>query len=329
MTVERWAKTLSSVLPLGADIIALQEFHPLFPQVEACTAGMAQTYTLIPHQVSGPGVAFLIKNTITPQLVQTRRDDYGHALTLTLTSGQQSLKITNVYSKFSQRDKDRVDNFLMADPPDILMGDFNAPIWHIKPARPWQQWLANSTLIDPLQLLTPAAELRDMATRVGHLGNPKRIDAILVRSALHQISFDFYDTIDLPLSDHRLVMMGSTWSSERSASPPPLQPSVQWWGPKHFAAFIARMESFTRTLHAGSPIDQSAQLLHEIQRYAQCMHNIRHRKAPKKEPKASFGDQEALQKLVAKMRISAAGGTGFFYSLTKRWREGLLKTTRP
>ena len=63
MTLERWSNTLSALLPTQADIIALQEYQPLFPPPEAATAGLCQTYTLLPHQVTGPGVAFLVKKT--------------------------------------------------------------------------------------------------------------------------------------------------------------------------------------------------------------------------------------------------------------------------
>ena len=61
MTLERWSNTLLALLPTQADIVALQEYQPLFPLPEAATADLCQTYTLLPHQVTGPSVAFLVK----------------------------------------------------------------------------------------------------------------------------------------------------------------------------------------------------------------------------------------------------------------------------
>ena len=121
-------KTLSALVPLNLDIIALQEFQPLFPLPEAAATALTTAYTLIPHQVDGPGVAFLLKNSVSPQWADTKKDRLGHALTITLNSGSHTLHATNVYSKFSHRGKEYIDKFLTECPPDVLLGDFNAPI---------------------------------------------------------------------------------------------------------------------------------------------------------------------------------------------------------
>jgi hypothetical protein len=331
MTTSRWTKTLMALQPLQVDILALQEYQPLFPLPEATTTGLMPSYTLLAHQVSGPGIAFLVKNTVLPQVVSTEKDSQGHAFTLVLNSAGASLRVTNVYSKFSHQDKQHLDCFLQANPPDVLLGDFNAPIWSTKPDRPWQLWLQEGKLSDPLILLTPDTPLRDMATRFGHSGNPKRIDAILIRPNLPTLNISSYDTFDLPLSDHRLVLMGSSWTAEMPAHRMLPRPSVTWWGPKQFLAYNARMLSFCQNIHtSGTPQQKATTLLHEIKRYAECMHNIRYRKrSPPQQCIGPKDDISPLRKLIKQMRVSAVVGSKFFYKLTKQWKEGLLQKTRP
>ena len=183
-------------------------------------------------------------------------------------------------------------------------------------------------MVDPLHLLTPDMNVRDMVTGAGHLGNPKRIDAILVRARLPFLTFSFYDTLDLPVSDHKLVIMGSSWKAEISTSIPNVRPSIKWWGTKQFAAFHTRLASFCDRLPPGKSLEQSAAVLHEVQHYVQCMHNIRFRKPPS-QMKPKPGDLDTLRNLIGRMRTSAVHGTGLFFSLTKQWKEGLLQPTRP
>ena len=149
---------------------------------------------------------------------------------------------------------------------------------------------------------------------------------------MREMTFSFYDTMDLPLSDHRLVRLGTSWSKVQSL-PLPQTPPVKWWGAKQFAQFNKRMLSFCRSRQKSAAVEQATQLLHEVQRFTQCMHNIRHRRACNEHrpdsTKTNPPETEQLQNLVAKMRMSATMGTGFFYKLTKQWKEGLMKPARP
>ena len=77
--------------------------------------------------------------------------------------------------------------FQSLKPYDIIMGDYNGHIWSYDPTRAWQQYLANGVLLDPLHASNQPPEPRQHYTRIPQHGQPRRIDAILIRQQIPNI----------------------------------------------------------------------------------------------------------------------------------------------
>ena len=153
--------------------------------------------------------------------------------------------IARVYSKFSRQDKQEVDLFLHTlQPYDIIMGDYNDDIWSSDPTRPWQHDLANSTFLDPLHASSQPPDPRQYYTRIPRHGRPRRLGAILIRQQIPNIPWTYHDTIQMPISDHALVLLGIGW---RIGAPNPPrrkpQPSVLKWYTTHFQRFTNSMST--------------------------------------------------------------------------------------
>ena len=120
-------------------------------------------------------------------------------------------------------------------PYNIMMGDYNDDIWSSDPTRPWQQDLANGVLLDPLHASSQPPEPRRYCTHIPRHGRPRRLGAILIRQQIPNIPWTYYDTIQMPILDHALVLLGIRW---RIGAPnPPYrkpQPSVSKWYTTHF-----------------------------------------------------------------------------------------------
>ena len=120
--------------------------------------------------------------------------------------------IACAYSKFNRQDKQEVDLFLQSlQPYDIVMGDYNDDIWSSNPTRPWQEDLANRVFLDPLQVSSQPPEPRQYYTRIPRHGRPRRLDAILIKQQTPNIPWTYYYTIQMPISDHALVLLGIRW----------------------------------------------------------------------------------------------------------------------
>ena len=120
--------------------------------------------------------------------------------------------IACVYSKFNRQDKQEVDRFLQyMRPYDIVMGDYNDDIWSPNPTRPWQVDLANGVFLDPLHASSKPPEPRQYYTRIPRHGRPRRLDAILIRQQIPNIPWTYYDTIQMPISDHALLLLEVRW----------------------------------------------------------------------------------------------------------------------
>ena len=79
---------------------------------------------------------------------------------------------------------------------------------------------------------------RQYYTRIPRHGLPRRPDAILIRQQLPNIPWTYYDTIQIPISDHALVLLGVRW---RTGAPDPPRrkphPKVTKWYTKQFQRF--------------------------------------------------------------------------------------------
>ena len=172
-----------------------------------------------------------------PHVLETLFSPNGQAgaLTLQLPNGPRRT-LACVYSKFSGHEKQEVDLFSQTlKPYDIIMGDYNEDIWSSDPTRPWQHNLANAELLDPLHASNRPPDPRQYYIGIPRPGRPRRLDAILIRQQIPNIPWTYKDTIQMPISDHALVLLGIRW---RIGAPNPpcrkLQPSVSKWYTTHF-----------------------------------------------------------------------------------------------
>ena len=207
----------------------MQEYNLGFPLLEAATIALNNEYKCYTAPGTEPRVAFLVRNRVVPHVLETLYSPNGlaGALIPQLPNGPRRT-IACVYSKFSRHDKQEVDLFLQTlKPYDIIMGDYNDHIWSSNPKRPWQQDLANSVLLDPLHASTQPPEPRQYYTHFPRHGQPRRLDAILIRQQVPNIPWTYYETIQMFISDHALVLLGIRWRI--GAPKPPCrkpQPSV-------------------------------------------------------------------------------------------------------
>ena len=191
-------------------------------------------------------IAFLIRNTEVPHVLETLYSPNGLAGAIRLQLPNSPRRtIACMYSKFSRQDKPEVDLFLQSlQPYDIIMGDYNDDIWSADPTRPWQQDLANSVFLDPLHASSQPPEHRQYYTRIPRHGRPRRLDARLIRQQIPNIPWTYYDTIQMPISDHALVLLGIRW---RIGAPNPPRrkprPSVSTWYTTHFQRFTNSMSA--------------------------------------------------------------------------------------
>ena len=193
-----------------------------------------------------PRIAFLIRNAMVRHVLETLYSPNGlaRALRLQLANGPQRT-IACVYSKFSRHDKQEVDLFLRTVKPyNIIMGYYNDNTWSPDPTRPWQQDLASGELLDPLHANNQPPEPRQYYTRIPRHGRPRRLDAILIRQQIPNIPWTYYDTIQMPISDHALVMLGIRWRIGAPDTPyRKPQPSVSKWYATHFQRFANSMST--------------------------------------------------------------------------------------
>ena len=193
------------------DLCGIQEYDPGFPLPEAATTALKNNYKCYAAPGTEPQIAFLVRNAMVLHVLETLYSPNGLAGVLKLQVPNNPRRtIACVYSKFSRHDKQEVDLFLQTMRPyDILIGDFNDDIWSPNPTRPWQQDLASGELLDPLHAINqPPEPPQQYYTRIPRHGRPRRLDAILIRQQIPNIPWTYYDTIQMPISDHALVMLG-------------------------------------------------------------------------------------------------------------------------
>ena len=244
--------------------------------------------------------------------------------------------IACVYSKFNQQDKQEVDLFLQSlRPYDIIMGDYNDDIWSPNPTRPWQQDLANGVFLDPLHASSQPPDPRQYYTRIPRHGRPRRLDAILIRQQIPNIPWTHYDTIQMPISDHALVLLGVRW---RIGAPDPprkkTQPTVAKWYTKQFQRFTNTISTLPVT-NNDPPLRTARRILSAIAHAARPRQPMRAKTAATAnwsdttDPKArlrEYGEiqEQHIRRQIGKLRRAAVHRSGYFYKMVKRWRTGLI-----
>ena len=217
---------------------------------------------------------------------------------------------------------------------------YNDDIWSSNPTRPWQHNLANSVFLDPLHASSQPPDPRQYYTRIPRHGRPRRLDAILIRQQIPNIPWTYYDTIQMPISDHALVLLGIRW---RIGAPDPPrrkpQPSVSTW-------YTTQFQRFTNTLST-LPVKDTDLPLHT----ARCILSaIAHAARPRQstrtktpttatwsetsDPTARLREyreaqEHHIRKQIGKLRRAAVHRSGYFYKMVKRWRTGLIAQDTP
>ena len=210
VTLQRWASVLHLISQCRIDLCGIQEYNPCLPMPEAATTALNNDYKCYAAPGNESRVAFIVRNTVVPHVLETLYSPNGlaGAIRLQLPNSPRQT-IAWVYSKFNRQDKQEVDLFLQSlQPYDIIMGDYHDDIWSSNPTRPWQEDLANSVFLDPLHASSQPPDPRQHYTRIPRLGRPRRLDAILIRQQIPNIPRTYYDTIQMPISDHALVLLG-------------------------------------------------------------------------------------------------------------------------
>ena len=219
------------------------------------------------------------------------------------------------------------------------MGDYNDDIWSFETTRPWQQDLANGELLEPLHANNQPAEPRQCYTHFPRHGRSRRLDAILIRQQIPNIPWTYYDTIQMPISDHALVLFGIRW---RIGAPgPPYrnpQPSVSKWYTTHFQRFTNSMSTL--------PVKDTDPPLHTARRILSAIAHAARPRYPKRtktpattwsetpDPTARLREQREAQehhirKRIGKLRRAAVHRFGYFYKMVKRWRTRLIAQDTP
>ena len=180
---------------------------------EAATTALNDNYKCYATPGNEPQVAFIVRNTVVPHVLETLYSPNGLAGAIRLQlPNSLRLTIVCVYSKFNRQDKQEVDLFVQSlQPYDIIMGDYNDDIWSSNPTRPWQKDLANSVFLDPLHASSQPPDPRQYYTRIPRHERPRRLDAILIRQQIPNVPWTYFDTIQMPISDHALVLLGIRW----------------------------------------------------------------------------------------------------------------------
>ena len=152
VTLQRWASVLHLISQCRIDLCGIQEYNPCFPMPEATTTALNNDYKCYAAAGNKPRVAFIVRNTVVPHVLETLYSLNGLAGAIRLQLPNSPRRsIACVYSKFDRQDKQEVDLFLQSlQPYDIIMVDYNDDIWSSNPTRPWQENLANNVFLDPL-----------------------------------------------------------------------------------------------------------------------------------------------------------------------------------
>ena len=328
VTLQRWASALHLINQCRINLCGIQEYNPCFPMQagrQAATTALNNNYKCYAAPGTEPRVAFIVHNTVVPHILETlySHNELAGAIRLQLPNSPRRT-IACVYSKFNREDQQEVDLFLQSlQPYDMRMGDYNDDIWSSNPTRPWHEDLANGVFLDPLHASSQPPDPPQYYTRVPRHGRPRRLDAILIRQQIPNIPCTYYETIQMPISDHALVLLGIRW---RIGAPDPPrrkpQPTVSKWYTTHF-------QSFTKSIST-LPIKDTDPPLHAARRVLSAIARAARPRQPKRtkttatstwsettHPTArlrEYGEaqEQHIRRQIGKLRRAAVHRSGYF-----------------
>ena len=129
VSLQCWTSVLHLIRQGRIYLCTIQGYNLGFELPEAPTTTLNNDYKCYAAPGTEPQIAFLVRNAMVPQVLETFYSSKGlaGALRLQLPNGPRT--IACVYSKFSGHDKQEVDLFLQTVKPyDILMGGYNDDI---------------------------------------------------------------------------------------------------------------------------------------------------------------------------------------------------------
>ena len=342
VSLQRWASTLHLISQCRIDLCGIQEYNPCVPKPEAATTALNNDYKCYAAPGTEPRIAFVVRNSVVPHILETLYSPNGLAGAIRIQLPNSPRRtIACVYSKFNQQDKQEVDLFLQSlRPYDIIMGDYNDDMWSPNPTRPWQEDLANGVFLDPLHASSQPPDPRQYYTRIPRHGRPRRLDAILIKQQIPNIPWTYYDTIQMPISDHALVLLGIRW---RIGAPDPPrrkpQPTVAKWYTKQFQRFANTISTLPVT-NNDPPLRTARRILSAIAHAARPRQPTRAQTtataswSETTDPKArlrEYGEiqEQHIRRQIGKLRRAAVHKLGYFYKMVKRWRTGLIAQDTP
>ena len=314
--------------------MGIQECDPGFPRPEAATTALQNNYKCLAAPGGYPRAAFLIKNHLVPHITDTiySRNGLAAALRIHLPNDKRRT-IVNIYPKFNKPDKKEIDDFIRSmSPYDLLMGDFNDALWNDQPNRPWQEGLQTADLIDPLLASSHQPEATQYYTRIPKRGNPRRLDAILIRQQTPNIGCSGYEVVHMPISDHAMVLLRIAWGKPTQLGLKRPPPTVARWFTPQFKRYANMIASLPHKPHDTS-LNKTRRILAATARAARPhtrkqTEAVRHTQADNLEKRGE--EQELhLRKRIAAMRRQAVRRSGCFFNLVKRWCRGLITSDSP
>ena len=345
---DRWVTIVQLLSDMRLHIVGLQEVKPTFPNIEAATTLTFPEWQIYCHpHPSGTinGVAFLVRNTMDHfvlkdgnQRASLFADPDGTFLGLTLQlPNKPRLRVLIYYALQTAASKKRQDAFVETHQYDVLMGDFNHPIWSNTPSRFWPDDLLNRRLYDPLHELCP-----DGSVQAGHTRGCHRMDAILVSSRCWgNVSPMTYHTVAMPTSDHRLVLMTTGLTSTDCESFIKATHPAKKWNVRQERAAVQETQHILAGLD--TPMDAISRADAVLKAVAQAV--IRQGRRTKRTRLKTNTQQwhkhfqvakkriaqelrEVANKRLYTMRHAALRKDGVFFRLTKNWTRGPLKPTQ-
>ena len=194
--------------------------------------------------------------------------------------------------------------------------------------------------LDPLHASSQPPDPRQYYTRIPRHGRPRRLDAILIRQQIPNIPWTYYDTIQMPISDHALVLLGVRW---RIGVPDPPrrkpQPTVAKWYTKQYQRFTNTISTLSVT-NNDPPLRTARRILSAIAHAARPRRPTRAQTATTAswsettDPKTrlrEYGEiqEQHIRRQIGKLRRAAVHKSGYFYKMVKRWRTGLIAQDTP
>ena len=320
----------------------MQEYDPCFPKPDAATTSLNNNYKCYAAPGTEQRVAFIVRHVVVPHILETLYSPNGLAGAIRLQLPNSPRRtIVCVYSKFNRKHKQEVDLFVQSlQPYDIVMGDYNDDIWSSNPTRPWREDLCNGVFLDPLHASSQPPEPRQYYTRTPRHGRPRRLDAILIKQQIPNIPWTYYDTIQMPISDHTLVLLGIRW---RIGAPDPPRRKPQPTVTKSYTTHFQRFTNSISTLpvkNTDPPLHIARRILSAIAHAARPRQPTRTKTSPTAtwsettDPKArlrEYGEaqEQHIRRQISKLRQAAVHNSGYFYKMVKRWRTGLIAQDTP